>query len=109
MNWRETWKADWFSTRDLLLRSAVILLGFAVAHLAGLREYTSIVNGTMGSVTVGWHLSVFLGLIYLVLYFATVVLVPIIWIAALLLKVQETLGRHRTTRTGKEYGVDRAV
>ena len=84
---RDLWRADFLSPRDLLRRSLVILVLFALAHLAGLREFTSIVNGTMGSLSLGWHLSVFLGLTYLLLYFAVVVLVPILWIAALLLTI----------------------
>ena len=62
----------------------MIVLAFGVAHAFGLREYTSFLNGTTGSTELGYELSALLGLIYLLLYFASVLLVPILLLAALL-------------------------
>ncbi len=86
------WKrADFLSPRDLLQRAGVIIFAFLLAHLCGLREFTSVLNGTVGSVAVGWRLSMFFGLIYLVLYMAVVVLVPIMILAAIILTAIDRL------------------
>jgi hypothetical protein len=58
---------------------------YLVVHLAGLREFTSLLNGTIGSVELGWRLSAFLGLAYIFIYLAFVLLVPILLLAAVLL------------------------
>ena len=76
--------ADFLSPKDFLRHAVLIVLAFGVAHALGLREYTSFLNGTTGSIELGYELSALLGLIYLSLYFATVLLVPILILAALL-------------------------
>lgn len=80
-------RADFLSPKDLLQRACAITLIFLLLHLAGLREYTSILNGTVGSVALGWKLSGFLAVIYIVSYLAFVVLVPVLILAALILLV----------------------
>jgi hypothetical protein len=79
--------ADFFSPKDFIRHAVLIVLLFGVVHLLGLREYTSFLNGTTGSVELGYELSALLGLIYLVLYFAVVLLVPILILAALLVSL----------------------
>ena len=76
--------ADFLSPKDFLRHAVLIVLAFGVAHALGLREYTSFLNGTTGSVELGYEVSALLGLIYLLFYFATVLLVPILVLAALL-------------------------
>jgi len=76
--------ADFLSPKDFHRHGVLIVLAFGVAHAFGLREYTSFLNGTTGSMELGYELSALLGLIYLLLYFATVLLVPILTLAALL-------------------------
>jgi len=76
--------ADFLSPKDFVRHALLIVLTFGVAHAFGLREYTSFLNGTTGSMELGFELSALLGLIYLLLYFATVLLVPILVLAALL-------------------------
>lgn len=67
------------------MRHAVlIVILFGIAHLAGLREHTSFLNGTTGSLDLGYENSALLGLLYVLLYFAVVLLVPILILAALL-------------------------
>ena len=80
-------RAEFLSPRDLLQRAGAISVLFLVAHLAGLREFTSVLNGTIGSVAVGWNLSAFLAVVYIVLYLAFVVLVPVLVLAAVILAV----------------------
>jgi hypothetical protein len=86
-------RTEFLSAPFLLQRAGLIAVLFLVAHLAGLREYTSILNGTMGSVTLGWKLSAFFGVSYVVLYLAFVVLVPILVLAAGMLMVWEGFKR----------------
>jgi len=74
--------ADFFSPKDFLRHAVLIVFVFSVAHLFGLREHTSFLNGTTGSVDLGYELSTLLGITYLVLYFAVVLLVPILVLAA---------------------------
>jgi hypothetical protein len=81
------WRAEFFSPRDFVRRALVIALFYLALHLAGLREFTSVLNGTMGSVNLGWGLSAFLGLTYIFAYLAFVLLVPILLLAAALLAV----------------------
>jgi hypothetical protein len=55
---------------------------YGIASAFGLREFTSVLNGTMGSVALGWHMSMFLGLLYIVSYLAFVLGTPTLLIAA---------------------------
>ena len=68
-------------------RAAAISVLFLVVHLAGFREFTGVLNGTIGSLALGWNLSAFLAVIYIVLYLAFVILVPILILAAVILAV----------------------
>jgi hypothetical protein len=80
-------RAEFLSARDLLQRALGLGGLFLLAHLAGLREFTSVLNGTVGSVAAGWKLSSFLALVYILLYLAFVILVPVLVLAALILAV----------------------
>jgi hypothetical protein len=79
---RSVWRADFLSPKDLVRRAMVIALLYFVVSAFGLREFTSILNGTMGSVSLGWHMSLFLGLLYIVSYLAFVLGAPTLLIAA---------------------------
>jgi hypothetical protein len=82
---RSLWRAEFLSPKDLVQRAAVITIAFVILELAGLREYTCILNGTMGSVELGWKVSALLGVVYVMVYLAFVLLVPPLLSAALLL------------------------
>lgn len=86
-------RAEFLSPRDLLQRALGISGLFLLAHLAGLREFTSVLNGTIGSVAAGWKLSGFLALIYILLYLAFVILVPVLVLAAAILAVGKRFRR----------------
>ena len=75
-------RAPILSPKDMLQRAAAISGLYLVLHLAGLREFTGILNGTIGSLTLGWNLSAFLAIVYIVVYLAFIVLVPILVLAA---------------------------
>ena len=91
----DLWKADLFSPKDLVRRAAVVAGLYWAAELAGLREFTSIINGTMGSVELGWRLSGFLGLAYLAVYLAFVLLAPMLLLAAAMLEGWKRIRRGR--------------
>lgn len=95
---RNLWRAEFFSPKDLLRRALVISILFLIAHLAGLREFSSLLNGTMGSVELGWRLSVFFGLSYIVLYLAFVLLVPSMLLAAAILAIARKYFQKRAAR-----------
>ena len=86
-------RAEFLSAKDLLQRAGAISALFLVAHLAGLREFTSVLNGTIGSVAAGWKLSGFLALIYILLYLAFVILVPVLVLAAMIMAVGQRFCR----------------
>jgi len=80
-------RADFLSPKDMLQRAAAISGLFLLIHLAGFRELTGVLNGTIGSLTLGWNLSAFLAVFYIVLYLAFVILVPVLILAAGILAV----------------------
>ena len=78
-------RAEFLSPKDLLQRAGAISALFLVAHLAGLREFTSVLNGTVGSTAVNVKLGTFLAAVYILLYLAFVILVPALVLAAMIL------------------------
>jgi len=89
-HWTIFQRAEFLSAKDLLQRAAVISGLFLGLHLAGFQEFTGVLNGTIGSLTLGWKLSAFLAVIYIVVYLAFVILVPVLILAAGIL----TVGQH---------------
>ena len=94
-------RATFLSPKDLLQRAGAICVIYLLLHLAGLREYTSVLNGTVGSVALGWKLSGFLAVIYIVAYLAFVVLVPVLILAAVILTAWQRC-RKTNTQAGPE-------
>jgi len=80
-------RAEFLSARDLLQRAAAVSVLFLLAHLAGLREFTSALNGTTGSAAVDAKLGAFLAAVYILLYLAFVILVPVLVLAAAILAI----------------------
>jgi hypothetical protein len=79
------WRARFFSPKDFIRRAIIIAFLFALAHLFDLKEFTSVLNGTAGSLALGWTTSALLGLTYVLLYLAFVLLVPIFLLTAAIL------------------------
>jgi len=79
---KSVWQADFLSPKDLVRRALLLGVLYALVSAFGLREFTSILNGTVGSVAIGWHLSLFFGLLYIVSYLAFVLGTPTLIIAA---------------------------
>lgn len=98
-------RADFLSAKDLAQRAVAISVIFLLLHLAGLRELTSVLNGTVGSVVLGWKLSGVLAAIYIIFYLASVVLVPIMLLAAFFLTIwQKHLPQAKTTALNAKFG-----
>jgi amino acid permease len=80
--------------RRFLHSAAVFSALFCVIHLLGFRQYTSILSGTASFS----FIKNACGVIYLVLYIAVVVYVPILVIAAGLTKLMETaVAKHHSS------------
>jgi membrane protein implicated in regulation of membrane protease activity len=89
-------RAEFLSVRDLLQRAGAIGVLFLAAHLAGLREFTSVLNGTAGSTAVNVKLGTFLAVIYILLYLAFVILVPVLVLAAMILAFGQRFRRSQS-------------
>jgi hypothetical protein len=90
---RRLWKAPLFSPTGLLLRAALLALVYAALHLAGWREYTSILCGTSPTGNLADQRAALFGLIYVLLRFTVVVGCPVLVIAAGLLALLERRAR----------------
>lgn len=80
-------RSEFLSPQDMIQRAAAISCLFLLVHFAGFREYTGILNGTIGSMALGWELSAIPAVFYIVLYLAFVIVVPVLLVAAMLLAV----------------------
>lgn len=74
--------AEILSPRGLLIRAAVISGLFVVGHLAGWREYTTVLCGTPPTAQGFAGLASFLGLVYVLAFVLFAVVVPILIVAA---------------------------
>jgi len=96
-------RAEFLSAKDMLQRAMAISALFLAAHLAGLREFTSVLNGTAGSLAVEVKLGTFLALIYILLYLAFVILVPVLVLAAIFLTLwQRCIQKEENSRVTPE-------
>src|ERR1051325_651691 len=84
LNWRSAIRADFLSSKWLLLRAALLVGLFGFCHAAGLREHTTFLSGTVTAVGMSREVSIVLGVTYLVAYFGFVLLSPILVLAACL-------------------------
>lgn len=73
--------ADFFSPKDFVRHAVLIVVAFALIHALGLREYTSVLNGTVGSVEMDPDYAALLGIVYILFYLAAILLAPILLIA----------------------------
>src|SRR5712691_7265189 len=99
------WRAEFCSPKDFVRRALLISIASFILHLAGLKDFTTILNGTMGSVELGWGMSAFLGLIYICAWLGFVVLVPILLLAAVLLAVWNRVLRssHGSSQSNENH------
>ena len=92
------WEADLLSPKDFVRHAVLVCLVFAVAHVCGLREFTSVLNGTTGSVDMDWQTASVLGVTYILLYLAFVLLVPTLVLAAALLTLERQFFRRAASK-----------
>ena len=78
-------KADLFTPRGMLLRAAALVVVFGICHVAGLRQYTAVLSGSSPGGTQPGALEAVLGGAYVAAYLASVIVAPILAIAAGLL------------------------
>ncbi len=88
---RSWWRADFLSPKDLVQGAAVIAAIYLVIHLCGLRDYTSVLNGTTGSLNLSWGTAAGLGVTYVFAWLAFILGVPILLLAAALLVLWKRL------------------
>ena len=77
--------------RALLIRAIVLAGLFAAAHLAGWREYTSVLCGTNPGAGDAPSVAAWLGVVYLVCYGLAVVAAPVLAIGATLSWIWEKI------------------
>lgn len=90
---RERCRAEFLSPKDFLRHVILSLLVFGILHLLGWREYASFLNGTTGSLDVNPETAALLGILYVLAYLATIVVAPILLIAA---AIQYSFRRFRS-------------
>lgn len=73
----------------LLEWAALLTVLFIIAHIIGLRQFTSVLNGTIGSTSLSWQTASFLGVAYVLVYLGFVIVVPVLVLAAGFLKLWE--------------------
>ena len=78
-------RAEFFSAKYFFMRGLELAGLFLIAHLAGLREYTTFLSGTTGDLGTTLDRSGLYGTAYIVLYLGCVVVAPILLLAAGLL------------------------
>lgn len=91
--WRALFGARPFSSRALCLWAVRFALAFGALHLAGLREHTAVLSGTVTGPSAA--VSGFLGMAYLLTYFVALLLVPPLLVAAGIARIAEHLWRGR--------------
>ena len=75
-------KGPWPSPTYFLQWAALLLALFLITNIAGMREFTSVLNGTVGSTSLDWQTASFLGAAYVMTYLAFVLGAPTLIIAA---------------------------
>jgi hypothetical protein len=91
--------ADFFSPKDFVRHAVLILLAFGLAHACGLREYTSVLNGTTGAAGMDMETATLLGTAYVLIYLAAILLAPILFIAAGLIGVWQRIEARKRSKS----------
>jgi hypothetical protein len=87
--------------------AGLLVVLFVIAQFAGLREFTSVLNGTVGSTSLDWQTASILGVVYVLIYLGMVLVVPILILAALLLKIwQRVVAAKVVTQSGVKTLLD---
>jgi hypothetical protein len=76
------WRADALGPKDLVRHAVFWSVVFLVAHVAGLRDLTTVFSGSRAVPSLPRGLEAMLGSAYLVLYLIAVLVVPTLLLAA---------------------------
>ena len=83
------------------LQWAGLLFGlFLIANFAGMRQYTSVLNGTVGSTNLDWQTASFFGAAYVMVYLAFVLGTPTLMIAAGILALCRKFAGNKENHDG---------
>ncbi|MHC4199878.1 MAG: hypothetical protein ACYSU0_07800 [Planctomycetota bacterium] len=88
---RRTVRAPLLSPRGLAARAALIALVYTLLHLAGVREYASILSGTLPTGDPNDYLAMTLGVVYVLVHLAFFLVAPVLVLAAGILRGLEHL------------------
>lgn len=75
--------------------AGLLLVLFLIVNLAGMRQYTSVLNGTVGSTSLDWQTASFLGAAYVMVYLAFILGVPTLVIGACILSLWRRLAANK--------------
>lgn len=95
--YRQIRALKWLSPGSFLLCAITFTIVYAVLHLIGLRKYTSVLCGTFAAERSEQVLDSFFAVIYILFHMATVIVAPILVIAA---GVFQALIKFRSRRQG---------
>jgi hypothetical protein len=94
---RELIHAPLFSPLGFVARALLLVVVFGICELAGWREHTTFISGTVTSTDAGINASATLGLIYMLAYFGFVLAAPILIIAAFVIFILRRVCRGAET------------
>lgn len=98
-----------FTPAGLVFRALVILLLFALAHLAGWREFTGILCGTTAAPGVPIATAALRGLLYVLLYLLTLLAVPVMLAASAVLHCWKRCSERSQKREGTSHNPETKV
>lgn len=73
-----------FTPAGFVLRAAILTVVFLTAHLAGLRDYMSLISGMLPESGVSYAGAALFCGIYMFLYFAFILVVPVLLIGSMM-------------------------
>ncbi|MGD8451326.1 MAG: hypothetical protein PVJ57_05855 [Phycisphaerae bacterium] len=96
--------AGLLSPVSLLMVAALLMAAYAVCHAAGWREYVGVISGTYSTTAGSVDTQIVKAGVYAGLYFAVVLLVPVLVLAALLQVLVLRVFRRRHLRASGQLG-----
>lgn len=97
-------RSPFFSPVGLLVRAAALAVVYGGLHLAGLRDYATVLSGGLPSADASPGVASVLGMVYVLFYFGWIIAVPVLVLASGILLA---LGRIFSTRRGDVPAGDR--
>jgi len=91
---KAAWKSPIFSPSGLIVRAMLVLFVFVVVSLLGFRAHTTLLSGTMPELFGSVEAGIFAGGVYMLFYFASVLMVPIAVIAAVFMALARRFGLY---------------